>query len=239
MKKLMPFKWMASQVALEITLASDTEAFKVDNPFTSAPTMQLTDVNFVAEMVEFDSSYDAAFYMGLKSGGVPLKFASWHYHNFNLSGSFNQVQIHERARSVKMAFAVARDSGLVDYANDSGRFYHDFGASQTAGVTLNKGTGSVLSYWWRVGGQYYPSQPVDCRYGGAEAYAEMLKCVDQLGDYTRGSSIDQASWSCQGVSTANGAGGVIGGNGDKFIISGSFENTDVTPDGISGINAEE
>lgn len=56
-----------------------------------------------------------------------------------------------------------------------------------------------------------------------------------MGDYQHGSNIDQASWSCEGVNNQ----GIAGGNGDKFCITGYFENTDVSPDGISGINAEE
>lgn len=48
--------------------------------------MLLDNVNFIAEMVEFDSTYDYAFYQGLQQG-VPLHFSSWHFHNFTLTGN--------------------------------------------------------------------------------------------------------------------------------------------------------
>jgi len=86
-KKLIPLNWMAAQLAIEITLASDADALM--SP-TGSPTISLSNVNFVAEMLEFDSTYNTAFYQGLVSGGVPLKFSSWHYHSFAVSGG-NQI----------------------------------------------------------------------------------------------------------------------------------------------------
>lgn len=96
---------MASQLAIEITLAKDEE-FYISN---LSPKMRVTNVNFLAEMLEFDSTYDAAFFQGLVGGGVPLKFNSWHHYEFNVTGASQVYQIHERARSVKMALAVVMD----------------------------------------------------------------------------------------------------------------------------------
>lgn len=79
-----------------------------------------------------------------------------------------------------------------------------------------------------------------CSYGGAEAYQELLKTIDTLGDYRVDTNIHLQEWQAQG-STTNGASnyGINGGVGTKFIMASSFENTDVSPDQICGINAEE
>lgn len=239
-KKLLPLKWMAAQLSIEITLASDKEVYLC--AAAAAPTMSITNTNFIAEMVEFDSTYDSAFFQGLTSGGVPLKFSSWHFHSFSLTGTKNILQVHERARSVKMALGVIKSSLAAQYTNDTERFFHDAGADFNNNGAVNSisnpGAGNVISYWWRIGGRYYPSQPVRAYAGGGEAFAELQKCIDTLGDYTRNCNIDILNWQSK-CSIGDTSGGVMAGRGDKFIIAGAFENTDVMPDQIAGINAEE
>jgi hypothetical protein len=250
-KKLLPLKWMAAQFALEITLATEDDALLIgltgDGTDSIIPPTKylVSNVNYIAEMLEFDSAYDTAFYDGLRAGGVPLKFASFHYHSFNLSGLLNIVQIHERARSVKFALAVCRDIKPVASYNDSDRFFHDLAATYntTTGSTVAGWSGStlheeasivdpfkgqIMTYQWRIGGRYYPAQPVNCLYGGSEAYIELQKTLDNLGDYGRGSQITVEKWSCHN-----------GNQGSAFIMAAPFENTDVFPETISGINAEE
>lgn len=260
-KKLLPLKWMAAQLSIEITLASAADAFldravNSANEFASASYI-LDNVNYIAEMVEFDSTYDQAFFMGLQQGGVPIKFSSWHYHSFNLSGNSFIAQIHERSRSVKAAFAVVRDSGQPAFYKDSDRFFHaikhDYNAAtsgEDAGkLDANVYQGAIYEYQWRVGGRYYPAQPVRCMGGGAEAFAELLKTINALGDYTRASSLTQYTYTAGLAYPKNS--NVPSGNalGDfdfsgkrldgKFVIGCEFENTDVMPDTIAGINAEE
>lgn len=84
------------------------------------------------------------------------------------------MQIHERSRSVKMALAVARDATEA-YPCESDRFYHALGEYQSTstGALISKDASPVTQYWWRVGGQYYPSQPVNCLTGAGEAFAEL------------------------------------------------------------------
>lgn len=56
-KKLIPLKWMASQLKLELTLAPDVEAIMADLSAAAVtkPAYHLTNVCFLAELVEFDS----------------------------------------------------------------------------------------------------------------------------------------------------------------------------------------
>lgn len=142
---------MAAQLALEITLCSEAECL-VSGMTSTTTAYKLYNVNFIAEMLEFDSAYDTAFYEGLQSQGVPLKFVSFHYHSFNLSGATNIVQIHERARSTKFGLAVARDTTAASLLFDSDRFFHDLGATYASGLISSAGAGQVMSFQWRVGG---------------------------------------------------------------------------------------
>lgn len=81
--KLIPTKFMASQLAIELTL-EQPQACIYSCPFalsgsgiTSAPTYGVANVNLIPEILEFDASYDSMFLAGLRDGGVPLKFSSW------------------------------------------------------------------------------------------------------------------------------------------------------------------
>lgn len=222
-KKLIPLKWMAAQLAIEITLATEADCV-LTNSTANTLSYALNNVNFIAEMLEFDSAYDDGFLQGLRSGGVPIKFDTFHYHSFSMSGTYNVLQIHERARSVKAAYAVVRDSGALSTLSDSDRLFFALRESYNAGTLDNAGMGQIQQFQWRVGGRYYPAQPVRTIYGGAEALIELQKALDMLGDYTRQGLICAKRWTRQGGS---------------FIMAAPFENTDVFPDTIAGINAEE
>ncbi len=220
---------MAAQLVIEITLATPEDAMIAANT-TETLSYQLTNVNFIAEMLEFDSVYDTGLYDGLQSGGIPIKYGTFHFHSHNLTGTNQTIQIHERSRSVKGAFAVIRTTQPASFAYDSDRFFASVGETfdTTAGFITSPQNGAIDTFQWRVGGRYYPAQPVRCQFGGAEAYLELQKLLNNLGDYTRGSQISSMNWVAGGRSS-----------GSSFIFGCEFENTDVFPDTIAGINAEE
>ena len=230
-KKLLPLKWMAAQFVIEIEL-NPAEVALIDSNYgeahSKASTYTLTDVAYLAELMDFDSMYDTAFFMGLKQTGVPLKFSSWHYHSFNLTGVTNFFNLHERARSVKSAFAVIKES-TPSLATDSNAFLYNMKQTVSKGQPVaGAAEAGVESYQWRIGGKYYPAQPVRCEHGAGEAYVELLKDVDALGDYTFSTNMSARDWApSRGIC------------GNKFIMASEFENVDVFPDTMSGINAEE
>lgn len=93
-EKLIPTKYMASQLAIELTLDTVANCIVADlDTYDSvgAPTVPgytatwqsqinycVSNVNLIPEILEFDASYDTAFLQGLQNGGVPVKFSSWY-----------------------------------------------------------------------------------------------------------------------------------------------------------------
>ncbi len=77
--KLIPTKFMASQLAIEITLENPASCMiaKAGGATGAAPTYYVTNINLIPEILEFDSSYDAMFLKGLREGGVPIKVLSF------------------------------------------------------------------------------------------------------------------------------------------------------------------
>lgn len=203
-EKLLPTKFMASQLAIEITLAEPAacmiynvgEDIITAHPNLTKPTYQLSNVNIIPEILEFDASYDESFIKGLMSGGVPLKFATWNTYKFSTGGGSSvNLQIQERSRSVKSLFAVQRrEPPSLD--NDAGATF--FTSHQAASSTF----GALQEYQYRIGGRYFPAQPVQLvtevggqlPNGGAEAFVELSKALNTLGDYRLSTSVNANKW---------------------------------------------
>jgi hypothetical protein len=207
--KLIPVKFMASQLAIEITL--EQAAAAMFSPGSGAavsgggasPSYVVSNVNLIPEVLEFDSSYDAMFLKGLQDGGVPIKFSSWHTFQFSTSASSNvSCIVQERSRSVKGLFAVQRRA-QPNINTDSHATFFDTSAYVSTGNTMQ-------SYQWRIGARYFPAQPVQNSLGlgspvpngGAESFVELQKFLNVVGDYRLAASINTDRWAVPASSMA-------------------------------------
>lgn len=197
-EKLIPTKFMASQLAIEITLAQPSECIYAGPGYlsTTAPTYQVTNVNLIPEILEFDASYDESFLRGLQSGGVPIKFSTWNNFRFTASNAstFN-LQIQERSRSVKAIFALQR--------RENGTFTRDNGASFfTTNITSTSGGTTLQDFQFRIGGRYFPAAPVQnslstaasVSNGGVESYVELAKALNILGNTQLSTNCSATRW---------------------------------------------
>jgi hypothetical protein len=197
--KLIPTKFMASQLAIEISLeqpAACIYAPLVTGSTTAAPTYAVGNVNLIPEILEFDASYDSMFLAGLRDGGVPLKFSSWHTFIFSSAQSSSvNLLVQERSRSVKALFAVQRRQ-QPDIQRDSHATFFD---------TASNGQSTLQNYQFRIGGRYFPAAPVQCSSnvgsgfsnGGAEAYVELSKALNIVGDYRLSTPCNTSRWALQ------------------------------------------
>ena len=192
--KLIPTKFMASQLAIELTLDQAANCIFAPRSVsaTGAPTYAVANVNLIPEILQFDASYDAMFLQGLRDGGVPLKFSSWHTFIFSSQMSSSlQLQVQERSRSVKALFAVQREP-VPSVQLDMHATQFD---------TAN-GSSTLQTYQYRIGGRYFPAAPVQCSAsigsaasnGGAEAYVELAKALNIVGDYRLSNSVNAIRW---------------------------------------------
>lgn len=200
--KLIPVKFMASQLAIEITLETAQGCINYtwydtrNGTETALPQYYVGNVNLIPEILEFDSSYDAMFLRGLREGGVPIKFSSWHSFFFSSANSSSiNLLIQERSRSVKSLFAVQRQAQYA-YAFDNGATIFDSSAT---------GASSLQTFQFRIGGRYFPAAPVQTSTalgsavsnGGAEAYVELLKALNRVGDARLSPSVNTLRWAYQ------------------------------------------
>ncbi len=147
--KYIPTKFMASQLAIEVTLEQSQYCLFTDADTTGAgvtatsPTYGVGNVTLLPEILEFDPSYDAIFLKGLQEGGVPIKFSTWNTYIFSTAAQSNvNLNISERQRSVKALFVVQKRSQPTLSADNGASF---FDTSSTAST--------LQQYQFRIGGR--------------------------------------------------------------------------------------
>lgn len=203
--KLIPTKFMASQLAIELTLEQPNACIYVPptsvTAISGSPTYGVGNVNLIPEILEFDASYDSMFLAGLRDGGVPLKFSSWHTFTFSSSGANVNLLVQERSRSVKALFAVQRRQQPTFFTDSHATLYD----------TSVNGASTLQNYQFRIGGRYFPAAPVQCSSnvgsaysnGAAEAYVELQKALNVVGDYRLSTNCNASRWGLQN------AGGIL------------------------------
>lgn len=204
--KYIPTKFMASQLAIELTLEQAQFCLFTNTATTGAgvtsttPTYGVGNVTLLAEILEFDPSYDAVFLKGLQEGGVPIKFSTWNTYIFSTAGQSNvNLNISERQRSIKALFVVQKRSQPTVTADNGATFFD----------TYASGTSSLQQYQFRIGGRYFPGQPVQCssqigsaiNNGGAEAWLELCKALKIVGDYRLSTPCNMTRWAVQASTT--------------------------------------
>ncbi len=214
---------MASQLAIEWTLANDQECIFVGglttaNTSSAQPTYTIGNFNIIPEILEFDASYDAMFLRGLREGGVPIKFSTWHTFIFSTNGATNlNLAIQERSRSVKALFAVQRRAPPSRYT-DSHACVFDSSLAATGTGTGNLSVGGTLqTYQYRIGGRYFPAAPVqtstyigsNVSNGGCEAWIELEKALNIVGDYRLSPSVNTLRWALPPATTTTTNGGIV------------------------------
>ena len=213
--KLLPLKWMASQLTIELTLSLLAQCMTCEGTKPADNTRYIIEnLCLDAELLEFDGSYDAAILEGLRGPGLPIKFASWDTFQYTpINAAQQTLMIPERNRSLKAIFCVQTPPAAIvnskGVAWDSHSLLHSSG-----GVTLNNATnldanvgkGHIVTYQWRIGGKYYPAQPVTCGNGtscngGAEAYRQLEKALNIVGDYRLSTAQNPLRWCRSGGPT--------------------------------------
>jgi hypothetical protein len=206
--KLIPLKFMASQLSIEITLEAPEGCIFQRTDFALngtasgsggapsfaspvVPTYSISNITLIPEILEFDSNYDSMFLLGLKEEGVPLKFASWHTFKYTLTGSSScRLQINENAKSLKAMFCCQTVTPTrINYDSQS-----TINSSGTSGFMTN--------YQYKVGDKYFPPSPVRGSFNnasnrsncGVEAFIELQKALNVLGKLNISSAVNSIRW---------------------------------------------
>lgn len=142
------------------------------------------------------------FLKGLREKGVPLKICSWHTNVGTLNGSTINFAVQERNRSIKSIFALQKRQ-QADFQRDNGASFFDTSAA---------GTSALQNFQFRVGARYFPASPVQtsdsvggaASNGGAEAFVELQKALNTVGDYRLQTNVNMKNWAVQPLVMSSG-----------------------------------
>jgi hypothetical protein len=150
---------------------------------SSEQTYEISAVNYIAEVCEFDETFYQAFEQTL-SQGVTIPYTTFTNHVFSHTGSTTDFQVAERVRSAKNILAVMRLNGDIAQAQ-----YPKFVFSKN----------NLTQYQVKIGTQYFPMQPVDVQVTG-DPYSgtrlmELMKVVSAMADVTNSMWTDAGNYS--------------------------------------------
>lgn len=147
-------------------------------------TYTIDQVNYMAEMLEFDETFYQAFEMSLAQG-VTIPYTTFTNHTFAHTGTSADIQVAERVRSAKSLFAVQRRNKDLAYAA-----YPKFLFSQNG----------LTEFQVKIGTQYFPMQPVKVDQSGYnDPYSgtrlqELIKCISTMGDTSHAMTANVANY---------------------------------------------
>ena len=141
-------------------------------------TYRISQVELIAEMYDLSESYDMQFYADMQQYGIPIHYKSWHTFPFAITGSNAQYPVQERSKSLKAAFACIT-SNTLNSDNQLAYLFDSFAMTRLG----------MKQYQWRVGGKYFPAQPVVTTGMAGEAFVELLKALNMMGAYEAGCQI--------------------------------------------------
>lgn len=129
---------------------------------------QLSNVRAHVSFVNAIDSYDRAVQEEIESSGVDIQFETFLSHTKNIATiGRHTIPFQERAISLKGAVGCFRS------ASDIRDIRSDLGIFPSHGIS---------TYQWRLGSEYYPSQPVDCTQGGTAAHLNLRKALGTFGN---------------------------------------------------------
>jgi len=177
---------------------------------SGASSYTIDQVEFVADIVNFNPQLEAEIAKVVASKGLRLYFDDWNHH-FNTYTVANQTLfVSDNSKSVKTLITVLRESANLN--NDS----VDSLGTRSQGNT-------ITSYHIKCGPKMYPSTPIDLTTGGSQAFQEMTKAMNG---------------NVNGVINQSGWNKAFSGNGNQFFISQNFESIDSLLSGDTSIADE-
>ena len=142
---LLPLSFMQGPITIELTLDAFKNCFVGTNfDATTSASYVIDNVEYHANVLSADPSYNAKFSQQLRERGIDMSFSTYKTHNTTLPDANSvDMSISQNAASVKGVFHVLRDSAKYQSAEyDSLSTYK---------------SGGLKEVQWDLGGMQYPT----------------------------------------------------------------------------------
>lgn len=178
--KYLPCQFIQGSLTMEFHLASFDECFTQHGERRG--TYTISEVEFVAEALQFGQDFNMVFEQQLRTSGVDIAYHTYRAHTQSLISSGDQsIQISQNSKSVKGCYCVMRDKQKYrSYKYDSLSTYK---------------SGNLSDYQFDLGGRLFPEGRLQCdgnKYGNA--YASNLNSFNHFRDQGGGSEIERSTF---------------------------------------------
>ena len=179
--KYLPLVLMNAGITIEIELASAAEAM-VQNVGANAPSYQVSNVRYVAHLIDLERSfYDRLRMVQQNSGGV-LQIAgqSWRSFRTTIDASLNQANnCPARVRSIKSVFFCGKRAPSLN----------EFGLSSSGHLELTQ-------FQLAIGATRYPTTANECNAATNKtgAYTELVKAFGKVGSTVHNDLIEMGNY---------------------------------------------
>ena len=164
--KYIPLKYIQGAIQLELQLA-DAKRCCIG---PAGVNYKITNVEYVAECIQFEQDFEAVFQQQLMTQGIDVYFDSYTNHNVILENNSGEQthMISQSSRSVKSAYCVTRKTANISNNLQSG-------LTTYAGACIN-------TYQFDLGGRLFPEFRNNCEDNCARVYSESLKSFNKFRD---------------------------------------------------------
>ena len=164
--KYIPLKYIQGAIQLELQLA-DAKRCCIG---PAGVNYKITNVEYVAECIQFEQDFEAVFQQQLMVQGIDVYFDSYTNHNVILENNSGEQthMISQSSRSVKSAYCVTRKTANISNNLQSG-------LTTYAGACIN-------TYQFDLGGRLFPEFRNNCEDNCARVYSESLKSFNKFRD---------------------------------------------------------
>ena len=165
-KKFLPL-FLSGGLTLEITL----DPYGVNSSLNSAPIFDIANVQFHAQMIDFDASVNVALTAMVDTAGLYMHGVTWTNVLTQIAGDVRNWIVSERLKSVKSIFFSFNDprGQTVPYFRPT-----------------NRVTNKLTSFQMKIGSEYYPNQRVmgaaNLPTGNGEFIVEAYKAISEYGN---------------------------------------------------------
>ena len=191
---LLPLSFFQGPMTIELTLDSFKNCF-VGSDFnsTTSASYVIDNVEYHANVLSADPSYNAKFSQQLRERGIDMSFSTYKTHNTTLPDANSvDLSISQNAASIKGVFHVLRDSAKYQSAKfDSLSTYK---------------SGGLKEVQWDLGGMQYPQTPLKLQSDGVtNAYSHGLMSFNMFRNHALGCSVDDTNyWSTEASAVSQG-----------------------------------
>ena len=190
---LLPLSFMQGPLTIELTLDAFKNCFVGTSTSNSSASYVIDNVEYHANVLSADPSYNAKFSQQLRERGIDMSFSTYKTHNTTLPDANSvDLSISQNAASVKGVYHVLRDSAKYQSAEyDSLSTYK---------------SGGLKECQWDLGGMQYPQTPLKLQNDGVtNTYSHGLMSFNMFRNHALGCSVDDTNyWSTEASAVSQG-----------------------------------